>query len=75
MSIARVARTLAVTVVAGVLAATTYGADAAKPAPHATHTSHASHHTYSYAAPVVHQYRPDGLRMGLHCDTKDMSTP
>jgi hypothetical protein len=75
MSIARVARTVAVTAVAGVLAATTYGADAAKPAPHVANGSHASHHTYGFAAPVVHKYRLDGMRMGLHCDSADMSTP
>jgi hypothetical protein len=75
VSIARVVRTLAVTAVAGVLAATTYGADAARPATHGTHASQASHHTYGFAAPAVHKYRADGMRMGLHCDTKDMSVP
>jgi hypothetical protein len=75
MTIARVVRTLAVTAVAGVLAATTYGANAARPATHPGHAALASHHTYRYATPVVHKYRADGMRMGLHCDTKDMSTP
>jgi hypothetical protein len=74
MSIAHIARALAVTTVAVVLAATTYGADAARPAP-ATHAARASHHAYGAVAPVPHKYRASGLRMGLHCDSKDMSVP
>jgi hypothetical protein len=78
MSIARVARTLAVTAVAGVLASTSYGAQAARaplaPAHHARQAQvhQAAHHRF--VAPKPHKLRPGSdLPMGLHCDASDMS--
>jgi hypothetical protein len=80
MSIARVARTLAVTAVAGVLASTTYGAQAARapvgPAAHQAHhaRAHQSARVYKFAPPAPHKLRPGStLAMGLHCDSSDMS--
>jgi hypothetical protein len=29
--------------------------------------------TGPFQAPVVHEYGKNGMRLGLHCETKDMS--
>jgi hypothetical protein len=76
MSIARVVRTVAVTAVAGVLAATTYGAQAARaPVAPAHHVQvHQTVHHYRFTAPMPHKMRPGSdLTMGLHCSSSDMA--
>jgi hypothetical protein len=65
--LARLGRILGAVGLGVVLVASTYGAHAAKPPAPATHDH--------YAAPVPHQYRADGLRMGLHCETASMAMP
>ena len=75
MSIARLARTLAVTAVGGVLAASTYGAQAARAPAAPTHHAqvHATVHD-TFVAPKPHKMRPgSNLPMGMHCDSTDMS--
>lgn len=75
MSIGRVARTLAVTAVAGVLVSSTYGAQArplvpAQPTPARTLT----HTHHRFVAPKPHKMRPgSNLPMGMHCDSSDPS--
>jgi hypothetical protein len=76
MSIARVARTLAVTAVAGVLASTTYGAQAARAPVAPAHRApvHRTVQHYTFVAPTPHKLRPGStLAMGLHCDSSDMT--
>jgi hypothetical protein len=67
MSIARVVRTLAVTAVAGVLAGTTYGAQAARapvaPA-HQAQVRLTGHH-------LSHPFRGT-FPLGMHCDSMHM---
>jgi hypothetical protein len=75
MKLSRITSTLAAAALGGVIVATTYGAQAAGSASasgrgrsdaHATEVSH-------FHAPVAHRYGPNGMRLGLHCETKDMS--
>ena len=55
----------------GVLVSSTYVAQAARtPAPHSRH--HPVRDT-GFVAPMPHPYGPNGMRMGLHCETTDMS--
>lgn len=79
----RISSILGAVVLGGVLVASTYGAQAAKPLAPAHHarlttdlTSHltAGKHDH-FVAPVPHQYRADGLRMGLHCGSASMAMP
>jgi hypothetical protein len=67
MSLSRITSTLGAAVLGAVLVASTYGSVAAgttTPAHHARTVVH-----YPYAPPMVHKYLPNGMRMGLHCDT------
>ena len=71
----RITSTLGAIVLGGVLVASTYGAQAAGPpaAPvHGTH-GHSARTVGHYEAPPVHPYGPNGMRLGLHCETVDMS--
>jgi hypothetical protein len=72
MSLRRIVRTLAVVVIAGVLAGSSYltGPSTAS----GSHTGSTRHeHATHFTAPVPHKYGPNGMRMGLHCETVDMS--
>jgi hypothetical protein len=77
MKLTRISTTLGAVALGGVLVATTYGAQAARPP---THQARGSVHVASarfdhFVAPVPHRYRADGLRMGLHCETSAMAMP
>ena len=72
MSITRT--TVAAVVLAGALTG------AAGPTSYAAHAGHATHDRESgmhsaMVAPAPHRYGANGLRMGLHCDSTDRSTP
>ena len=75
----RIASTLAALAFGGVVVATTYGAQAvgSTSAPQRVGHSHSSHSRVAdighFEAPVTHKYGPNGMRLGLHCETKDMS--
>jgi hypothetical protein len=72
MSIRRTS--LAAGVLAVGLAATAYTAQAVANSQPA-HQGVAPHRVVAYAAPAPHTYGADGMRMGLHCGSKDMSLP
>ena len=75
MRLTRITSMLGAVALGGVLVASTYGAPAA-PTPgspshgHQTRTVRVADH---FQAPAPHPYGPDGMRMGLHCETSDMS--
>jgi hypothetical protein len=74
MTLTRITSFLGAVVLAGALAGSTYGAQAAHaPAPHdrSGHARLAGHGHFQ--APTPHKYGPNGMRMGLHCETSDMS--
>jgi hypothetical protein len=72
MSVRRIARSLSVVAVAGVLAGSSYAAGASTPSrPHLV--SHRAVHDPGFTAPVPHKYGANGMRMGLHCETVDIS--
>ena len=68
---------LAAMALGGVLVASTYGAQAARPpAPdrvgdgqHSRETGMTGH----FQAPVPHRYGANGMRMGMHCEDSDPS--
>jgi hypothetical protein len=68
MSLRRVAQSLSVVAVAGVLAGSSYvtGPSTASGSHH--ESTHHVHNT-RFTAPVPHKYLPNGMRMGLHCET------
>ncbi len=76
MSIARVARTLAVTAVAGVLAATTYGAQAARAPVAPSHHGQVQLTGHHASVRTMHQKHPfKGIfPLGMHCDSMHMTT-
>jgi hypothetical protein len=74
MTLTRITSMLGAVALGGVLVASTYGAQAARPpaAPaHAPH--HAVAHDTGFVPPVPHKYGANGMRMGLHCETSDSS--
>lgn len=73
----RISSLLGALVLSGVLVGSTYGAQVAEPqAHHAHHTRQVATTRFDhFVAPVPHQYRADGLRMGLHCETASMALP
>jgi hypothetical protein len=77
MSFVRISHTLAVTAIAGALALTAYSAQAGSASAPAVHSGHhaAAHpvRDAAFVAPVPHKYGANGMRMGLHCETHDMS--
>lgn len=78
MTLSRITSTLGAVALGGALVATTYGAQAARAPATPTHSGHGQHSrlartTGHYQAPMPHKYGPNGMRMGLHCDTTDMS--
>jgi hypothetical protein len=76
MTLSRITSTLAAVALGGVVVASTYGAQAAgssaapdRTGAHHSRVAEADH----FRAPVTHRYGPNGMRLGLHCETKDMS--
>ena len=72
MSVRRVAQSLSVVAVAVLLAGSTYVAGAST-ATQSHHGSGRHHHETAFVAPVPHKYGANGMRMGLHCETSDIS--
>lgn len=76
MTLTRITSTLGAVALGGLLVASTYGAQAAGPstAPdHARHGPVTATPPGSFQAPVAHRYGTNGMRLGLHCETTDMS--
>ena len=74
MTLTRIPSILGAVALGGVLVASTYGAQAARtPSTTHDHPSGMVRQVGHFQAPVPHPYGPDGMRMGLHCETKDMS--
>jgi hypothetical protein len=71
MSLRRVARSLSVLAVAGVLAGSSY-LGGASTASGAHHESTRQVHRMRFTAPVPHKYGANGMRMGLHCETVEL---
>ena len=78
MTLTRITSMLGAVALGGVLVASTYTAQAAR-APASPDRSGHHHHsrvadqTSHFQAPVPHKYGTNGMRMGLHCETSDMS--
>lgn len=76
MTLTRITSVLGAAALGGVLVASTYGAQAARaPASpdRAGHHSRMAEPIDHFQAPVPHKYGPNGMRLGLHCETTDMS--
>jgi hypothetical protein len=72
MPLRRIAQSLSVVAIAGLLAGSTYVAGASTAAsPH--HRAERHLHETGFVAPVPHKYGANGMRMGLHCETVDLS--
>jgi hypothetical protein len=76
MTLSRITSTVAAVALGGVVVAMTYGAQAAGTStapghggPHHARVVDVGH----FHAPLAHKYGPNGMRLGLHCETKDMS--
>jgi hypothetical protein len=72
MSLRRIAQSLSVVAVAGLLAGSTYVAGAST-ASGSHHGAGRHQHETAFVAPVPHKYGANGMRMGLHCETVDIS--
>ena len=74
MTLTRITSTLGAVALGGVLVASTNGAQAAR-APSAPDHLRPDGvvQTDHFQAPAAHRYGPNGMRMGLHCETSDMS--
>jgi hypothetical protein len=76
MTLTRIMSALGAFVLAGALVGSTYGAQAAHaPAPDDRSGQHSrlADRGGHFTAPTPHRYGPNGMRMGLHCETSDMS--
>jgi hypothetical protein len=77
MTLTRITSVLGALALGGVLVASTAGAQAARspatPDRGAHHHSRLADHTGHFVAPVPHRYGANGMRMGLHCETTDVS--
>jgi hypothetical protein len=77
MTLTRITSILGAVALGGVLVASTYGAQAARPpAPdRSAHAHHgrAVHEVDHFHPPMLHRYGKNGLRMGLHCETSAIS--
>lgn len=78
MTLTRIMSVLGAVALGGVLVASTYGAQAAGSSSSPDRSSHGQHarpagHTDHFQAPLVHKYGKNGMRLGLHCETSDMS--
>jgi hypothetical protein len=76
MTLTRITSMLGAVALGGVLVASTAGAQAAR-APASPegiqHHSRLAEPVAHFEAPVPHKYGSNGMRMGLHCETSDMS--
>ena len=78
MTLTRITSILGAMALGGVLVASTYGAQAARAPASPDRTGQGQHSRMSqepghFQAPVPHKYGTNGMRMGMHCETKDMS--
>jgi len=73
MTLTRITSVLGAVALGGVLVASTYGAQAAGTPSTPAHSHHGRIAVTHFQAPVPHPYGPDGMRLGLHCETTDMS--
>jgi hypothetical protein len=78
MRLTRITSILGAVALGGVLVASTYGAQAARAPAAPDHSGHGQHsrvteQTGHFQAPAPHKYGKNGMRMGLHCETTDMS--
>ena len=76
MTLTRITSVLGAVALGGVLVASTYGARADAPTTprHATHAVHGHARVVDhFQAPTPHKYGANGMRMGLHCETSDLS--
>ena len=78
MTLTRITSILGALALGGVLVASTYGAQAARAPVAPDGSGHGQHargaETSShFQPPMLHKYGSNGMRMGLHCETKDMS--
>jgi len=76
MTLTRITSVLGAVALGGVLVASNTGAQAARgPATPdgAAHHSRLADRTGHFVAPIPHKYGPNGMRLGLHCETRDMS--
>jgi hypothetical protein len=78
MALTRITSTLGAVALGGILVASTYGAQAARAPAAPDGSGHGRHARVAetsshFQAPVPHKYGKDGMRMGLHCEIKDMS--
>jgi hypothetical protein len=71
MTITRIVHVLGATAITGVLAFTAYAGHAGATVPPAAHGTQA----LGNVAPAPHAYGANGMRMGLHCESSDMSLP
>jgi hypothetical protein len=65
MTLSRITTTFGAAVLGAVLVASTYGSQAAGTTAH--HARPVVHERF--VAPAPHKYLPNGMRMGLHCDS------
>lgn len=76
MTLTRITSTLGAVALGGVLVASTYGAHAARAPVAPDRVDHGQHGRVldsGFQAPVPHKYGANGMRLGLHCETRDMS--
>jgi hypothetical protein len=75
MRLTRIMSMLGAAALGGVLVSSTYGAQAARaPLPDRSgHHSRLAVPTGHFQAPMVHKYGKNGMRLGLHCETQDVS--
>jgi hypothetical protein len=73
MTLTRIWSMLGAVALGGVLVASTYGAQAARPPATPAPASHSVAHDSGFVPPVPHKYGANGMRMGLHCETSDSS--
>jgi hypothetical protein len=77
MTLTRITSVLGAMALGGVLVASTAGAQAARspasPDRVAHHHSRPADRPGHFVAPVPHRYGANGMRMGLHCETTDVS--
>jgi hypothetical protein len=78
MKLTRIMSVLGAVVLGGVLVASTYGAQAAHPPGTPDRSGHGQHSRMAeqvdhFRPPMVHKYEKNGMRMGMHCGTSDMS--
>jgi hypothetical protein len=76
MTLTRITSLLGAVALGGVLASSTYGAQAARPPAAPDHVANGQHSRLvdgHFQAPVPHKYGANGMRMGLHCEDHDPS--